>query len=333
MRWAAAPWMLMLVIGCAGSRAPSPPAPPGAPPPPALFELRVGFWVNLHQRLYAESGPRPPPDRLQPAAAEDRERWERAVEWYRRRYPDRRFLTLLEHDELVRANRELARAGAATALAAGALPPELRATLEEAAPVYRRQRWPADEQAGRDFQQRLAPRLADHGRALAAAHARAYATPWPDGPVAVDVAAYAGPVGAYTVLEPTHITMASADRRHAGDAALEILFHEAAHALVRRIEGSIARACAARGRPVPPTLWHAVLFYTTGELMRRELGPDYTPYAHRLGLYARDPTWTAAEPLLARHWRDYLDGRSPLDAAIDRIVAELPDSMPQTPAR
>lgn len=326
--------MLLLVLtGCVTSR---PPAPAPAPVSTGtgvtestlaaerLFDFHVGFWVNLHQRLYAESGSRPPRDPLHATAASDQEVWNHAVELYRRRYVDRGFLTLLENEELVRTNRRLAPAETSSDLASADLPADLRAALEEAAPVYRQHRWPVDERAGHEFRDRLAPLLARSGSPMARALARAYETPWPNAPIRVDIAAFAGPVGAYTMLDPTHITIASGDRRHIGDAALEILFHEASHSLVRRIEESIARACRAQGKQIPSTLWHEVLFYSTGELTRRQLGPSYTPYAYQNGLYERNQEWKGVEPLLVQHWPAYLDGRQSLDATIDRLVAGLP---------
>lgn len=324
---------MLLLISCARPALHSRPPPAGQTAQLAsssareerlLFDLHIGFWVNLHQRLYAESGPRPPREDPNATAAGGQEIWARAVDFYRRRYPERGLLTLLENEELVRVNRQLAALENAPTLATETLPPELRTTLEMAAPIYRSQRWPLDEQLGQELHRRLIPLLARHGPALAKALATAYATPWPERPMRVDIAAYAGPVGAYTMTEPTHITIAGNDRRHLGDAVLEILFHEASHALVQRIEDAIARACRAEGRALPASLWHAILFYATGELVRRELGSEYTPYAYKNGLYARDPQWAAAEPLLANYWPRYLDGRQTLDATIAQIVKELP---------
>jgi len=308
-------WLVISVLACSAA-----PAPTRATAP---FAFHVGFWVNLHQRLYEESGAHPRPGALVLAAPADRDAWARAVAFYRARYPSRGFLTLLEDAELVKVNRELARVEAAGDLAGADLPAELRAALEAVAPVYRAHGWPDDRAADLRFEQRLGALVDRHGGALVAALARAYQTPWP-GVVRVDIAPYAGPVAAYTVLDPPHTTIASGDPRHAGDAALEIVFHEASHALVDRVQRSIARAAAAQHRPEPPQLWHEVLFWGTGELVRRELGAGYTPYGYANGLYARNPAWAATEPLIARYWRDYLDGARSLDDAIDAIVAGLP---------
>jgi hypothetical protein len=324
--------LLLAILACTAATPTTPSAPiaPRSPAaaaaPQAPFEFHVAFWVNLHQRLYEESGAHPRAGALALTASADRDAWNNAVAFYRARYPTRSFLTLLEDPELVKVNRELARAEDARDLGAVKLPSEVRTVLEAVAPVYRTHGWPEDRAAGVRFEQRLGTLLDRHGSALVSTLARAYQTPWPSPSVRVDIAAYAGPVAAYTVLDPALTTIANGDARHAGDAALEILFHEASHALVDRVEHSIERACAAQHRPEPPQLWHEVLFWGTGELVRRELGAGYKPYGYANDLYARNPTWTAAEPLIARYWRDYLDGARSLDAAIDAIVGGLPQS-------
>jgi hypothetical protein len=296
----------------------------------SLFDFRVGFWISLHQRLFAESGPRPPDDGFHAREATDEEAWRRALDAYRKRWPERGFLTLLMNEELVAVNRRLSNSHSRIDSASANLatltdvPADVRTILEGAAPVYRRTRWPDDERAAQALRARLAPMLERHGVALAKAHSRAYAVPWPKTPVRVDITPYAGPTAAYTVLEPTHITIASGDRRHEGDVVLEILFHEASHGLVDRVEASLARAGAAQHKTVPPQLWHEVLFWSTGEIVRRELGSGYTPYAYKNGLYEHGDDWQVGERLLTRTWRAYLDGRTSLDATIDAIVAGLP---------
>jgi hypothetical protein len=304
--------LLLLATACAA-----------APPAPPLFDVHVGFWVNLHQRLYAESGQRPVPDRLVAATPDEQAIWDGAVAAYRTRYPTRDVMTLLTNAELVRANQTLSLAEAAADLDATDVPAPLRAILAAAAPVYRRHAWPADERAGRALVARVTPLVARLGPTLRATLAGTYRATWPAAPIRVDVAAYAGPFGAYTVDDPAHITIAGPDPRHAGDAALEILFHEASHLLVEPLERGLAAAYAARAEPVPPTLWHAVLFYTTGERVRRQLGAAYVTYADGNDLWTRAPDWAAYRPLLERYWQPYLDGTTSFDQALAALADAL----------
>ena len=97
--------------------------------------------------------------------------------------------------------------------------------------------------------------------------------------------------GGYSASEPAHITISSSDPSYRGYAALEMLFHEGSHGfgLLAVLIEPLNQAAAEQKVTVPPQLWHAVLFYTAGELTTRELkarGIDYTPYADA-GFYDR----------------------------------------------
>lgn len=67
-------------------------------------------------------------------------------------------------------------------------------------------------------------------------------------------------------------------------------------------------------------LWHAILFYTTGEMVRRAL-PSYTPYATTNGLWKR--AWPMYVAPLERDWRPYLDAKVSFDPAISAIVKDV----------
>ena len=68
-------------------------------------------------------------------------------------------------------------------------------------------------------------------------------------------------------------------------------------------------------------LWHALLFFTSGEVVKKRLGADYVPYAYRNGLYDRG--WGAFRKALEQHWVPYLQGRVTFDAAIRDVVKAL----------
>ena len=149
--------------------------------------------------------------------------------------------------------------------------------------------------------------------------ATVYATDWPSTPIRTDVAEYASYAGAYTTLGPAHITVSSVNPGNQADAALEILFHEASHALVARLRNTLASEARARNKLFPRRdFWHAVLFYTTGEVVRRHLD-GYTPYAMKNGLYER--AWQGVPEILDADWKPYLDGRIDMITGVRRLVA------------
>ena len=64
-------------------------------------------------------------------------------------------------------------------------------------------------------------------------------------------------------------------------------------------------------------LWHAVLFYTAGEMVRRHLD-GYTPCAVKNGLYER--AWQGVPEILEADWKPYLEGKVDLPTAVRRLV-------------
>jgi hypothetical protein len=115
-----------------------------------------------------------------------------------------------------------------------------------------------------------------------------------------------------------------------------VLFHEASHSIAEPVQAAIIRECRQRDKAIPRDLWHALVFYTTGEVLRPVLGSpgasagdqdgtvpsvSYTPYALREGLYQRG--WNDYLKLLQRFWQPYLDGRASFDDAIARMVSSL----------
>ena len=296
---------------------------------PGLFEFRSGFWLNLHHALYREAVVRQR-GRGEPAGAEldgeERRAWDAAVDHYVAQLVER---SLLFDIGMVETKNRLAELGGAPSLSGAGLEPELAAVLESAAPIYRARLWPRHDPANRAFIEHVGPLAAAHAD-LARELAAAYREPWPEEPVAVDVSVYAGWAGAYTTLRPLHLTIAASDPRHRGEAALEILFHEASHGLVGTIQEALERELRARDKLLPrDDRWHALLFYTTGELVRRRL-PGYAPYAEAQGLWREGP-WGAMLPALREHWQPYVDGKVDFETAIARLVGGLPETPPPGP--
>ncbi|HUR29283.1 MAG TPA: hypothetical protein VM509_13935 [Planctomycetota bacterium] len=302
---------LLAVLALASLAACAAPTHESAPPKhAALFDFHVGFWTNLHQRLYAETS------RGAPLAAEWEAdpAWQEALAAYRAAIPRREFMTLLMDERLVATARALSAAEDAAHLSAD-VDPALAAVLERAAVPYREHGWALDEQQDRAWIRELEPRLAQHGAALAGELERVFRGHFSP-PMRVDVASFAGPVGAYTVLEPTHITISSTDAALHGLAALEMIFHEASHSL----SGPNEFAAIAEKEPM---LWHANLFYVVGEVVRRKVDPAYVAYADVNGLWDRAPGWSRYRGALAAAWSPYFDGKCDRDEVTRALLDAL----------
>jgi hypothetical protein len=295
-----------------------------------IFDFHSGFWVNLHHFLYQQAlaGKANREGRaiiargevvsVETLDEEQKRAWATALESYQKKWADR---DLLWDDELARINPRLAELDDQTTLKESGLPDEVIVALERAAPVYRTHWWKEHDRINRSWIAGVASLIQKHGRLLSEQFATAYRTPWAKSPVRAEVAIYAGWAGAYTTLGPTLITISSADARQQGPAALEAVFHEASHAMIDEVQKGIEKECAAQSKQAPRGLWHAVLFHTTGEIVKRALfkdgQKDYEPYAYKQGVFRE------YRQLMEKHWQPYLDGKSDFTQAIKQMVAGL----------
>lgn len=289
------------------------------------YRLQSNPWVNLHQRLLYEAvfkWDRPPAS----LSADGLAQWKQAVEDYRA-YVGRR--NPIFDGELIRINDALAEANADGPPAS--LPAAAKRVLEAAMPLYRAAQWEEDDRANRFWIAVAEPLLASAGEELAEAHAQAYATPFPK-KILVDVTTFAWQFGAYTVGEgeSAHVTITSTDRGNQGFAALELLMHEPSHAIVDATSAAIGsdlkRLSAETGLRPMANLWHAILFYTSGELTRRALArrgvSEYRPII--LDMYGRG--FGGFRQSLETHWQAYLDGKVSREAALRQILVETAPS-------
>ena len=292
---------------------------------PAAKGVRYRFqsnpWVNLHQRLLHEVRFKTPP----PAAlsGENLSKWKRAVQAYRaflgNRHP-------IFNDELVRLNAALSATSGSKL--PDSIPSAAAKALEDAMPLYRSAQWEEDDRANRFWIAVTEPMVAVAAEELAAAHAKAYARPFPTR-ILVDASPLAWEFGAYTVGlgESAHVVMSSTEPGYQGFSGLEMLMHEPSHAVVAADESGavgadLKRAADELGVKPPPNLWHAILFYTSGELTRRFLAErgvrDYKPVI--LDMYGRG--YRGYRQPLETHWQAYLDGKLTREAAIRQILIE-----------
>jgi hypothetical protein len=343
--------------------------------PLPVFEFHSGFWINLHHMLYYEARLRAsPPAAPQKGAAgpqiklkimkdaavaltpAERRAWDSSVDYYVANYVNK---DLLFYNELILLKNQLGDfedcdelSGTRKKTCDAGLPPKLTQVLETAAPVYRAHLWAEQDRDNRRWVARVAPLVEEQGVGISQRLADIYQTKWPKAKIRVDVSAYANATGAYTTLDPLRVTISSLDPRNQGDAAFEVLFHEASHGIAEPVQSAIIRECHQRDKAIPRDLWHALIFYTTGEVIRPLMASadntqldkqdpqqtedavkpntnrpppsrrdTYVPYAIREGLYERG--WKDYLQLLTRFWQPYLDNQSTFDDAIARMVSAL----------
>ncbi|MET0649407.1 MAG: hypothetical protein ABW208_22585 [Pyrinomonadaceae bacterium] len=307
---------LVLAAGAAAQERPAAPARVGR------YRLQSNPWVNLHQRLVYEARFKwdKPPAGL---SGEDLAKWSKAVEDYRA-YLGRR--NPIFDKELISLNATLS--GTNADKLPGTIPAAAKKVLEAAMPLYRVAQWEEDDRANRFWIAVAEPLLASAAEELAEAHAKVYATPFPKN-ILVDVTSFAWQFGAYTVGEgeSAHAVIASTEKGTQGFAALEALTHEPSHAIVDSdpqyaIGSDLKRAADETGLKPSANLWHAILFYTSGELTRRALARrgvrDYRPFI--LDMY--EGPFRGLRPSLETHWQAYLDGKLSREAAIRQILVE-----------
>jgi hypothetical protein len=291
------------------------------------FEFQNNFWVNLHHFVRGEARRRSVglTLNLPPAELNDKERpvWTKALDAYASLAKE----DLVFSEPLVRINKALATMSG-DSLPPGVVDPKIAAALESAAPIYRAHLWDRHRRANAEWIEKYAPIARQHSASVTKALAAAYRVSWPTQPILVDVACEAGPNLAYTTGGPPGTaghTVIAASQVSDPDVAFETVFHEASHTVDDEIVKYVDREAESQHVKAPPELWHAVIFYTVGEIVRRERGkqndPAYKTYADRAGVYNRGE-WPKLHAALQRDWQPYLDGKATFEDALHKLVRD-----------
>lgn len=333
---------VVALAGCGGAATRAPHAAPRPAPPPrpapvsgvvergeleseSRFDFRDGAWLSLHHILH-ELGKKADPSQWRAPGIEEIEAtrldaneaptWSAAVEAYG---------VLATKDpvfdgQLAQLHIALAERGSLPDLGNVAMPGDLGRHLTATMPIYRRHWESRHAQASLQWLSGVRPILNRHEDDMTVDLGRWLHASWPTEATRTQLCPYTNWAGAYSTLGPTRLYVGTLDQRNQGASGVEVLFHEAAHALIRPVRDAIGAAADAQNKIVRD-LWHVVLFVTAGEVVRRRI-PGYQPYGARLGLYDKG-RWQQYNAVVARHWQPYLDGSLDFDAAITRMVGAL----------
>jgi hypothetical protein len=196
-----------------------------------------------------------------------------------------------------------------------------------AAPAYRACRWTAQNESNRHWIEELKPRLDADEQKTVSRIEQLYVKQLESLPILVDVVETVDWSGANTSWSDSgqgDILISSSTQ---GDAAFETLFHETSHILMGRgdpVRKALENAASAVDFQLPNDLWHVVLFYTTGEAVRRILDErghkGYTPMLYEI--FGRE-SWVEYREVLETNWLPYVDGKQSLAEAATSLIAAV----------
>jgi hypothetical protein len=205
------------------------------------------------------------------------------------------------------------------------LPPALTAILGSASSIYLRCLWPAQNRSNREWIRQVKLLNAQYGAEVQADIEHFMNHRFQTTPIRVDIVVATGSRnGGYT---DTQTILPSGRTDYQGLQALEMLYHEATHIDVAdTVTEEIDAELTAKHRSAD-SLWHAVQFYTVGEVVkdvyRRKRNIDYQTYADLNGVYTRG-SWPTYRAALEAEWRPYLQGHATMQQAITGMVDKMP---------
>jgi len=296
------------------------------------------FWLNLHHYLYvlgrAHNGT---PDSTLPAVAtasddekeglallsdDERRTWTAAVDAYAKGLSRQESMFQLP---LAAMTTRLAKTGDVEAFPVSTLSASDRATLEMAAPVYRKAWWPRHRAMNEQYVAELQQQVDRDGPEIVRFLTRVYGFEWPSRSYPTHVVKYAMWGGAFSFTGRMMILSSNPNVQNAGWSPLESVFHEAMHQWDDRWADVLKAPATARGVAVPRDLSHALIFYTTGEAVRR-LHPEHVPMVDALDLWKGTLSGGTLpvkrlQPAIQQIWKPYLDGRGNRDETVAALVA------------
>ncbi|MBI2213879.1 MAG: hypothetical protein HYU52_09540 [Acidobacteria bacterium] len=207
---------------------------------------------------------------------------------------------------------------------------EIAAAFREAArPAYEACRWAAQDEDNRRWIATVHAQLLLHEKVIARRLEALYQNRWGSLPIPVEVVQTVNWSGANTILRDPDGGQILVAVENPERSALEIVFHEASHILTGRgapIRKALEDAAAAHNLTLPGDLWHVVLFYTTGEVVRSVLSDAgderYSPMLYEI--LERGGEWNNYRNAIESTWPAYMNGKRTLADAAGDLVKALP---------
>lgn len=259
-----------------------------------VFVFQDNFWVNLNHFLRVEAWRRARgiPLELSVAALKPsaRAEWESALTTY----TDLAKRSFIFDETPTQIDNVLAMESGLIISSKTAINPKFVMALNRISPIYSQHRWHKDHLENRQWIATHAPSITEHAPRIQVAIGKVFGIAPQTNPILVDVVRDIGLNLAYTTQGPVGFsghTLISAQANSDPNVALDTILHEISHTIDDPIIAIINAEAARQHIRIPSDLWHAMTLYTTGELVRRELGrsrsdPTYGPNSAFLKMYA-----------------------------------------------
>jgi hypothetical protein len=106
-----------------------------------------------------------------------------------------------------------------------------------------------------------------------------------------------------------------------------MIFHESLHAgPFDTVQAALDAEFARHNAKDDAQLWHVVLFYTAGEIVREVLGADgvtFQPYEYSPGGPFTGGPFARIEATVRKYWLPYMQGKIDMQKAIAQMVTEI----------
>lgn len=321
------PFAQTLAARAASGKAPQTTTEGSAP----IFVFQDNFWVNLHHFLRAEahrsSAGAPLELPLTSLKADERAAWQSSLS----AYAELAKKSFIFDETLTQMDNALAIQTGPVLSKTTSINSKFLTALNNAAAIYREYRWNENHAKNQQWIASHAPSIGEHAPSIKATIGKVFEIKLPQEPILVDLVRDIGLNLAYTTQGPPGFsghTFISAQANANPDVALDTILHEISHTMDDPIIVIIDAETARQHVQIPPDMWHAITLYTTGELVRHELGrsrsdPSYAPNEAFSKMFT-DGTWQAIFIDLQTYWLPYLNGKGTLKEALAAVITNAP---------
>lgn len=191
-------------------------------------------------------------------------------------------------------------------------------------PYFNTMFWPAVDSANKAWLNANKVNIETLEKTLIPELEKIYKTKMPAKKIRVDLSSYATWAGAYSYKNKfEHIVFSSKHPGNQGDLAAEVVFHEASHFLVDMVNETITKLAKEKGVSKEISLWHNLIFYTTGFAMQQEYkkaGKEFVPYYVQSKLADRFPEFKYSIEACKEYWDNYIEGKAELEPTLTKMV-------------